>query len=124
MRGSGWWRRERLQGCEGKLRAAIQEKSNLGLEKAALERELKGIRGQTGKITKVQLLHPLCVDALADVCAHTYDAMKGTFTSTALENLHRHVTVGSYMCSVQEPYAGGLQIWSLGTSGFLPSGRC
>jgi hypothetical protein len=48
-----WAHREKLQACEGKLRAAIQDKNNVGLEKAGLERELKGLRGQAGKLTKV-----------------------------------------------------------------------
>ena len=40
---------------EAKLKAAIQDKSNVQLEKAALDRELKGLRGQAGRLTKVCL---------------------------------------------------------------------
>ena len=47
--------RERLAVVEAKLKAAIQDKSNVQLEKAALERELKGLRGQAGRLTKVCL---------------------------------------------------------------------
>lgn len=58
-------RREKLQACEGKLRAAIQDKNNVGLEKAALERELKGLRGHAGKLTKVC---PVCVCVFVCTC--------------------------------------------------------
>ena len=37
---------------EAKLRAAVQDKINAQLEKAALERELKGLRAQAEKLTK------------------------------------------------------------------------
>jgi hypothetical protein len=36
-----------------KLKAAVQDKANVQLEKATLERELKGLRGQAGRLTKV-----------------------------------------------------------------------
>ena len=48
-----WRRREKLAATEAKLRAAVQEKGNVAAEKAALERELKGLRGQAGRLTKV-----------------------------------------------------------------------
>ena len=47
------WRREKLTATEAKLKAAVQDKTNVGIEKAALERELKGLRGQAGRLTKV-----------------------------------------------------------------------
>lgn len=47
-------RREKLTATEAKLKAAVQDKTNAGIEKAALERELKGLRGQAGRLTKVQ----------------------------------------------------------------------
>ena len=46
-------RREKLAAVETKLKAAVQDKTNVGMEKAALERELKGLRGQAGRLTKV-----------------------------------------------------------------------
>ena len=46
-------RREKLAAVEAKLKAAVQDKTNVGMEKAALERELKGLRGQAGRLTKV-----------------------------------------------------------------------
>ncbi len=46
-------RREKLTATEAKLKAAVQDKTNVGIEKAALERELKGLRGQAGRLTKV-----------------------------------------------------------------------
>ncbi len=59
----GWWShnvflfssapREKLTATETKLKAAVQDKANIQLEKAALERELKGLRGQAGRLTKV-----------------------------------------------------------------------
>ena len=45
--------REKLQGLEAKHRSMVQDKSNLQGEKAAMERELKVLRGQAGKLTKV-----------------------------------------------------------------------
>ena len=47
------WCREKLTATEAKLKAAVQDKTNVGIEKAALERELKGLRGQAGRLTKV-----------------------------------------------------------------------
>ncbi len=37
---------------EGKLRAAIQDRNTFQLDKAGLERELKGLRQQAEKLTK------------------------------------------------------------------------
>ena len=45
--------REKVQALEAKLRGAMQDKANTQMEKAALERELKGLRNQAGKLTKV-----------------------------------------------------------------------
>lgn len=54
--------REKLTATEAKLKAAVQDKTNFGIEKAALERELKGLRGQAGRLTKVPLLPSLPAD--------------------------------------------------------------
>ncbi len=54
-----WWCREKLAATETKLKAAVQDKTNVGIEKAALERELKGLRGQAGRLTKVPSLPAL-----------------------------------------------------------------
>lgn len=51
-------RREKLAATEAKLRTAVQDKNNANIEKAALERELKGLRGQAGRLTKVPPLTP------------------------------------------------------------------
>ena len=45
--------REKLQGCEGKLRSAVQDKANVVSEKATIDRQLKALQAQTGKLTKV-----------------------------------------------------------------------
>ena len=45
--------REKLQACEGKLRSAVQDKANALSEKAAIDRQLKALQAQTGKLTKV-----------------------------------------------------------------------
>ena len=44
--------RQKATEGEAKLRAAVQDKTNAQLEKAALERELKGLRAQAEKLTK------------------------------------------------------------------------
>ena len=49
--------REKLTATEAKLKAAVAERTNAQIEKAALERELKGMRGQAGRLTKVSALH-------------------------------------------------------------------
>jgi len=51
-------RRERLAATEAKLKAAVQDKGNVQLEKAALERELKGLRGQAGRLTNARSGRP------------------------------------------------------------------
>ena len=51
-------RREKLAATEAKLKTAVQDKNNANIEKAALERELKGLRGQAGRLTKVPPLTP------------------------------------------------------------------
>jgi hypothetical protein len=51
-------RREKLAATEVKLKTAVQDKNNANIEKAALERELKGLRGQAGRLTKVPPLVP------------------------------------------------------------------
>ena len=56
------WCREKLTATEAKLKAAVQDRTNVGIEKAALERELKGLRGQAGRLTKVPLLPSLPAD--------------------------------------------------------------
>ena len=45
--------RDKLQASEGKLRSAIQDKANVVSEKAAIDRQLKALQAQTGKLTKV-----------------------------------------------------------------------
>ena len=45
--------REKLQGVEAKLRSTIQDKANVQSEKANIERQLKALQAQTGKLTKV-----------------------------------------------------------------------
>ena len=45
--------RDKLQALEAKHRTLVQDKNALQGEKAAMERELKGLRGQAGKLTKV-----------------------------------------------------------------------
>ncbi len=45
--------REKLQACEGKLRSAVQDKANALSEKATIDRQLKALQAQTGKLTKV-----------------------------------------------------------------------
>lgn len=48
-----WLCREKLAAVETKLKAAVQDKTNVQMEKAALERELKSLKGQAGRLTKV-----------------------------------------------------------------------
>ena len=48
--------RDKLQACEGKMRSAIQDKANVVSEKAAVDRQLKALQAQTGKLTKVILV--------------------------------------------------------------------
>jgi hypothetical protein len=50
-----WLCREKLAAVETKLKAAVQDKTNVQMEKAALERELKSLKGQAGRLTKVSL---------------------------------------------------------------------
>lgn len=45
--------RDKLQASEGKLRSAIQDKANVVSERAAIDRQLKALQAQTGKLTKV-----------------------------------------------------------------------
>ena len=45
--------RDKLQASEGKLKSAIQDKANVVSEKAAIDRQLKALQAQTGKLTKV-----------------------------------------------------------------------
>ena len=47
--------REKLSAAEQKLRGAVQDKQHAVTEKAALEREVKTLKGQAGKLTKVFL---------------------------------------------------------------------
>jgi hypothetical protein len=79
--------REKLQACEGKLRAAIQDKNNMGLEKAALERELKGLRGQAGKLTKVVYSSTLKEKSGADLLS----------TCPCREHLHMGVCLRTFL---------------------------
>ncbi|KAK9836595.1 hypothetical protein WJX74_004004 [Apatococcus lobatus] len=44
--------REKLSAAEQKLRGAVQDKQHAVTEKAALEREVKTLKGQAGKLTK------------------------------------------------------------------------
>ena len=46
--------REKLTATENKLKAAVQDKTNVKMEKAALERELKSLRDQAGRYNKVR----------------------------------------------------------------------
>ena len=52
--------REKVQALEAKLRGTLQDKANTQMEKAALERELKGLRNQAGKLTKVGEVASTC----------------------------------------------------------------
>lgn len=45
--------REKMQGVEAKLRSTIQDKASVQSEKANIERQLKTLQAQTGKLTKV-----------------------------------------------------------------------
>jgi hypothetical protein len=45
-------RREGVKAAEAKLRTAIQEKQTALQEKGALDRELKHLKGQAGRLTK------------------------------------------------------------------------
>ena len=47
--------REKLAGLEAKHRSMLQDKNNLGLEKATMERELKVLRGQAAKFKQVSV---------------------------------------------------------------------
>lgn len=47
--------REKLTATENKLKAAVQDKMNVKMEKAALERELKSLRDQAGRYNKVRI---------------------------------------------------------------------
>ncbi len=49
---AGVWCRQKVTDTEAKLRTAVQDKNTFQQEKAALERELKGIRTQAEKLTK------------------------------------------------------------------------
>lgn len=51
--------REKLTATENKLKAAVQDKMNVKMEKAALERELKTLRDQAGRYNKVRKCHTL-----------------------------------------------------------------
>ncbi len=64
-------RRERLAATEAKLKAAVQDKGNVQLEKAALERELKGLRGQAGRLTKARPGRPRLRQCSAPLRART-----------------------------------------------------
>lgn len=50
--------RDKLQASEGKLRSAIQDKGNVVSEKATIDRQLKALQAQTGKLTKVTQTSP------------------------------------------------------------------
>ena len=50
--------REKLGAAEQKLRGAVQDKQLAVTEKAALEREVKTLKAQAGKLTKVATSHP------------------------------------------------------------------
>ena len=63
-------RREKVQALEAKLRGVTQDKANVSMEKAALERELKALRSQAGKLTKVgDGLRRRAVQALLRLCS-------------------------------------------------------
>jgi len=47
--------REKLQAAEAKVRGLVQDKNSALQEKGNLERELKQLRGTTGRLTKVSL---------------------------------------------------------------------
>lgn len=46
--------RDKLQAAESKVRGLVQEKNDALVEKAALERELKQLKGTAGRLTKVR----------------------------------------------------------------------
>ena len=54
---------------EGKLRSAVQDKVNVQSEKANIERQLKALQAQTGKLTKVPPEQSLKYK-LFDYCLH------------------------------------------------------
>lgn len=56
-----WTCREKLAGLEAKHRSMLQDKNNLGLEKATMERELKVLRGQAAKFKQAGS----CADSLS-----------------------------------------------------------
>ena len=47
-------RREKLTATETKLKAMVAERNNAQIEKAAMERDLKNMRGQAGRLTKAR----------------------------------------------------------------------
>ena len=57
--------RERLQAVEAKHRTLVQDKNNLQGEKAAMERELKVLRGQAGKLTKASQPAPTILGSIS-----------------------------------------------------------
>ena len=65
--------REKLSAAEQKLRGAVQDKQLAVTEKAALEREVKTLKGQAGKLTKVldQLSVTTRLDHEPSVCSTT-----------------------------------------------------
>ena len=80
--------REKLSGAEQKLRGAVQDKQLAVTEKAALEREVKTLKGQAGKLTKVlhqsnvtTRLDPeplLCSNALFNLAVQLLQISSGT----------------------------------------------
>jgi ABC-type phosphate transport system auxiliary subunit len=62
--------RERLQKKEAELQGAKADRANAQMEKAALERQLKQVQSQTGRMTKdlekkVRWFVPMCPVATA-----------------------------------------------------------
>lgn len=65
--------REKLQGVEAKLRSTIQDKANVQSEKANIERQLKTLQAQTGKLTKVECNCSTCClgkEHILSACLH------------------------------------------------------
>ena len=92
--------RDKLQASEGKLRSAIQDKANVVSEKAAIDRQLKALQAQTGKLTKV-LVYFLLGQAV--VKRHVTAAPYGHYAQSAY---FRHVTILlraiQYTCNKQK----------------------
>lgn len=86
-------RREKLQALEGKHRSLVQDRSNLQGEKAAMERELKQLRGQASKLTKVPTMPPTESDP--HVCPHS---LSRKLVVTYADGLEAHAVARQMQC--------------------------